>query len=54
MTTGLYLLRCYEAGIHLDDLDKLDIGLIYDIFVEKSNDSFEYAVKASQEDMDRW
>lgn len=54
MTTGLYLARCYEAGIPLSDLDKLDIGLIYDIFTEKGNDNCEYATLATQEDFDRW
>ena len=35
-------------------LDKLDIGLIYDIFTEKANDDCEYATLATQEDFDRW
>lgn len=41
MTTALFLLRCAEVGISIRDLDLLTIGMVLDIFIEKSNDSAE-------------
>ena len=54
LTTPLFLLRCMEVGISIPDLDLLTIGLVMDIWTEKGNDGTEYAVKASQSDMDRF
>lgn len=34
MTTPLFMLRCLQVGLNIDDLDKLDIGLVNDMFVE--------------------
>ena len=36
------------------DLDYLDMGMVFDIFAEKSNDDIEYPVMATQEDMNRF
>ena len=33
MTTPLFLLRCLQVGLNIDDLDKIDIGLVNDMFV---------------------
>ena len=41
MTTALFLLRCVEVGISIQDLDLLTIGMVLDIFVEKWNDNIE-------------
>jgi hypothetical protein len=38
----------------MSDLDELDIGMIMDMWVEKANDSCEYAELATQEDMNRF
>lgn len=38
----------------MSDLDLLDVGMILDIMIESGNDSYEYEVKASQEDFDRF
>ena len=54
LTTPLFLLRCMEVGISIPDLDLLTIGLVMDIWTEKGNDGTEYAVQASQSDMDRF
>ncbi len=54
MTTPLFLLRCVEIGISIADLDLLTIGLVLDIWTEKSNDSAKYARLASQDDMNRF
>lgn len=52
MTTALFLLRCMEVGIRVNDLDSLTIGLVIDIWNEKSRDGMDWPQKASQEDMD--
>lgn len=54
MTTPLFMLRCLQVGLKLDDLDKLDIGLVNDMFVEMANDHAEWAIKATQSDIDRF
>lgn len=54
MTTPLFLLRCFEVGISVRDLDLLTIGLILDIWTEKSNDSVKYRRVATQEDFDKF
>lgn len=51
MTTPLFLLRCLQVGLKLDDLDKLEIGLVNDMYVEMANDHAEWDYKATQEDM---
>lgn len=54
MTTALFLLRCTELGLSLDDLDELTVGMVDDMFTEKSNDEYEWKVLADQDDMDRF
>lgn len=53
-TTALFLLRCIELGISLSDLDELTVGMVYDIFTEKSNDSVEWDTMATAEDIDNF
>ena len=54
MTTPLFLLRCLQLGLSIHDLDYLTIGLVLDMFTEKRNDEYEYAVVATQDDFDRF
>lgn len=54
MTTPLFLLRCFEIGIGVKDLDELTIGLILDVWTERANDSVEYRRVATQEDFDKF
>ena len=54
MTTALFLLRCTELGLTMVDLDDLSVGLVNDMFVEKSNDNYEWKELASQDDFDRF
>ena len=53
MTTALYLLRAYQCGISAGDMDKMSIGMIMDIFIEKTNDTYEYDYIATQADIDK-
>lgn len=54
MTTALFLLRCTEVGLSMADLDELTVGMVNDMFVEKSNDNYDWKEIASQEDFDRF
>ena len=54
MSTALFLLRCTEVGLSISDLDELTVGMVNDMFVEKSNDSYEWKELASQEDFDKF
>ncbi len=48
------MLRCAELGLSAEELDSMTMGMIYDMLIEKGNDNEEYAVKASQEDYDKF
>ena len=56
MTTPLFMLRCVQLGISIQDLDLLTIGMVTDMVLESQNDSCseEYAVLATQEQMDNF
>lgn len=54
MTTALFLLRCVELGLSINDMDEMSVGLVNDMFTEKSNDSYDWKQLASQEDMDKF
>jgi len=47
-------LRCVQIGIHIPDLDFLEIGDVLDMMTESGNDSHKYAQLATQEDFDRF
>ena len=53
MNLGLFLLRAFQLGLSMDDLDCLERGLVYDMMTEAGNDSCEYAQLASPEDIAR-
>ena len=38
MTTPLFLLRCLQIGLSLDELDLLTIGMVSEMFIESRND----------------
>lgn len=52
MTSALFLLRCCEVGLSLQDLDELTVGMVNDMFVEKSNDNYDWKEIADQGDFD--
>ena len=52
MTTPLFLLRCVQLGISIRDLDLLTVGLINDMYIERDNDTEDYAQVATQKDYD--
>ena len=54
MTLALFLLRAYQMGLSLADLDCLEYGTVMDMMTEKHNDSCEYTPLATQEDFDNF
>ena len=54
MTTALFMLRCLQVGLSLEDLDKLEIGLVNDMFIEMANDHEQWNTLATQEDMNKF
>ena len=54
MNTALFVLRAVEIGLAVADLEKLSVGMVYDIFTEKSFDENGYIRAATQKDFDRF
>lgn len=54
MTTPLFLLRCVQLGLSMQDLELLSIGMINDMYAESRNDECKFAQLATQEDFDKW
>jgi hypothetical protein len=54
MTTPLFLLRCLQIGLSLDELDLLTIGMVTEIAIERANDDYEYCYIADQQAMDEF
>lgn len=54
MTTPLFLLRCVQLGISIQDLSLLTIGLVNDMYAESGNDECKYREVATQDDFDRF
>ena len=54
MTTALFLLRCTQMGLTMEDLDRLDMGMVLDMLTESANDDYDYPRKATQEDFDKF
>ena len=48
------MLRCFQCGISIADLEQLNTGMVYDIFTENQNDSYDYKQLATQADYDKW
>lgn len=46
---AVYFLRCKQMGLSLDELDRLSTGFVMDMIAESSNDSYDYANKATPE-----
>ena len=44
------MLRCKQLGLSIDELDILSCGMVWDMLTEKSNDSYDYPLKAGQKE----
>ena len=47
------MLRSLQVGLDFDSAFFSDVGFLTDLFIEKSNDSYDYAVLGNTEDIDR-
>lgn len=47
------MLRSLQIGLSFDDAFFSDVGFLTDLFIEKSNDSYEYPVVGNTADIDR-
>lgn len=52
MTVGLYLLRVFQNGMTMNDIDQMTVGMVLDIFTEAANDSYDWKPLATQKDFD--
>lgn len=52
MTTALFMLRCVQLGLSIQDLDLLTIGMVEEMMIESQNDNYPYKQLASQSDFD--
>lgn len=48
------MLRAAELGISQEELDQMTIGMVFDMLTEKSNDDYDYPLKATQQDFDNF
>ena len=46
----MLILRALQIGLKLSDLEQITLGDLVDILIENENDSYEYPIKATQED----
>lgn len=54
MSTALYLLRCKQLGLALEELDSLESGMVWDMITELENDQYKYPLKAGQKEFDEF
>lgn len=45
------MLRCAELNLSDEALRGMDMGMVYDLLIEKANDQEKYPFKATQEDI---
>lgn len=48
MTVALYALRCKQMGLTLEELDFLNIGMVWGMIIESNNDEYKYPKKATK------
>lgn len=53
MNTAVYFLRAKQVGLSLDEMEQIDIGFVFDLMIEQSNDYEKYPEKATQADINR-
>ena len=46
----MLMLRAVQIGLRLSELEDITLGELIDMLIENGNDSYEYPIKATQED----
>lgn len=54
MNIATYLLRCFQMGLRVSDLEDLDEGMVMDLIIESGNDNYEYSELPTKEDFERF
>lgn len=54
LTTAMFLLRCKDLGLSIQELSSITVGMVFDMLIEKSNDSFTYDVQATVNDVNNF
>lgn len=54
LTTAMFLLRCKDLGLSIQELSSITVGMVFDMLIEKSNDSFTYDVQATVGDINNF
>lgn len=50
MNTSLFILRGLQVGLRITDFEFFEVGDIFDLLTESSNDSYDYPKKGTEED----
>ena len=48
------MLRCTQLGLTRDDLADMTMGMVYDLLIERANDTEQYSYRATQQDFDNF
>ena len=54
MNTNIFMLRAFSLHISMQDLEELTHGDVLDMMIESSNDTYNYPLKATQDDFDKF
>lgn len=54
MNTALFMLRAVQLGLSCEDLEYLDMGMVFDMITESQNDTYKYDFRATKEDFKRF
>ena len=54
MNTNIFMLRAFSLHISMHDLEELTHGDVLDMMIESSNDTYNYPLKATQDDFDKF
>ena len=46
-----FMLRCAQLGLSDEALSNMTMGMVYDLIIEKNNDSYDYPKVADQGDI---
>lgn len=54
LTTAMFLLRCKEIGLSIQELSSITVGMVFDMLIERNNDNFTYDVQATVNDVNNF
>lgn len=54
LTTAMFLLRCKELGLSIQELSSITVGMVFDMLIERNNDNFTYDVQATVSDVNNF